>query len=431
MIPVLENDVDIDGDRLRVQSVSRAEHGAAEVAGDGANVSYVPDPNYHGPDRFTYVVADADGLADTATVEMTVTPVNDGPEAVGTIPNQMLNEGGDGVTVELTPFFSDIDGDPLTFSAETTDADVVAAAVTGASLVLSPVAYGDAVVTVTATDPGGLAATQRVTVGVSDGPVREVLTDAFAAMARSYLSSARMTLQRRVAPGAGAAGTDAGQSSGLRVGGRSVSLPDGHSLWDAAKEVVTGWLPDPTRMWDRFGQRMHPARSNPGPSLSAPGAPWSDSATPLSLSDLAPSDLANPLNRVRPPAGISGSNFTLGWGGQPADSASPGIAWSLWGQTDVQRFDGGSAEGASGAGGAGGDYDGDLRVGYLGLDAQLTSWLFGVALGRSNGTGDWNAGAASGRLSTSMTSAHPYLRWSSGATTVWTTLGAGRGRGPK
>ena len=66
---MLDNDVDLDGDRLHVRSVSPAGHGAAEVAADGTLVSYVPDPNYHGPDRFTYVVADADGLADTATVE--------------------------------------------------------------------------------------------------------------------------------------------------------------------------------------------------------------------------------------------------------------------------------------------------------------------------------------------------------------------------
>ena len=80
-IPVLDNDADLDGDRLRVESVSPAEHGVAEVAADGASVSYLPDANYHGPDRFTYVVADAGGLADTATVEVTVTPVNDAPEA--------------------------------------------------------------------------------------------------------------------------------------------------------------------------------------------------------------------------------------------------------------------------------------------------------------------------------------------------------------
>ena len=395
-IPVLDNDTDLDGDRLRVRSVSPAEHGAVEVAAAGTHVTYVPDPNYHGPDRFTYVVADMDGLADTATVEVTVVPVNDGPAAVSAIPDQLLDEGAEGVTVDLTPFFTDLDGDPLAFAAETSSADIVTAAVNGAALVLLPVTYGDATVTVTATDPGGLAATQRVTVGVSDRSGRAVLSDAFAAMARSYLSSARMTLERRVAPGARTGSTDAGQGSGLRVGGRSVALPDGHTFWDAAKQVVTGWLPDPEAMSNRFAPET-------------------------------PAGVSNPLHQIRAPAGISATDFTLAWGGQSADSARPGIAWSLWGQTDVQRYEGGAAELGSGLAGISGDYDGDLRVRYLGLDAQLPSWLFGVALGRSKGAGDWNAGTASGRLSTSMTSVHPYLRWSSGATAIWTTFGAGRG----
>ncbi|MDE2865669.1 MAG: tandem-95 repeat protein [Gemmatimonadota bacterium] len=407
-IPVLDNDADLDGDRLRVRSVSPAGHGAAEVAAGGTHVSYVPDPNYHGPDRFTYVVADMDGLADTATVEVTVVAVNDGPAAVGVIPDQLLDEGADGVTVDLTPFFTDLDGDPLAFTAETSNAEVVTAAVNGAALALLPVTYGDATVIVTATDPGGLAATQRVTVGVSDRSGRAVLSDAFAAMARSYLSSARMTLERRVAPGARTGGADAGQGSGLRVGGRSVALPDGHTFWDAAQRIVTGWLPDPEAM-------------------STPGAPWPAPDSEPSLSDLAPAGVANPLDQIRAPAGISATDFSLAWRGQSADSARPGVVWSLWGQTDVQRYDGGAAELGSGLTGISGDYDGDLRVRYLGLDAQLSSWLFGVALGRSKGAGDWNAGTASGRLSTSMTSVHPYLRWSSGATAIWTTFGAGRG----
>ncbi len=408
-IPVLDNDADLDGDRLRVQSVSAAGHGAAEVAADGTNVTYTPDPNYHGPDRFTYVVADPDGLADTATVEVTVTPVNDGPAAVGTIPDQRLDEGGDAVTVDLTPFFTDIDGDPLVFGAETSNADVVTAEVRGAALVLLPVVYGDATVTVTATDPAGLAATQRVTVGVSDRAARAVLSDAFAAMARSYLASARMTLERRVAPGTRAGSSDAGRQSGLRVGGRSVALPDGHALWDAAQQIVAGWLPDPQGMLSTLGAQRP--------------APY----TELSQPDLVLPAVSNPLAHLRPPAGISGTDFTLGWGGQTAGSARPGIAWSLWGQTDVQRFDGGAAEPGSGPAGIDGDYDGDLRVSYLGLDAELQSWLLGVALGSSRGAGDWNAGTASGRLSTSITSVHPYLRWSGGATSVWTTFGAGRG----
>ena len=362
VIPVLDNDADLDGDRLRVRSVSPAGHGTAEVAANATTVTYTPDPNYHGPDRFTYVVADADGLADTATVEITVAPVNDGPTPVGTIPDQLLDEGADAATVDLAPFFADIDGDPLDFSAETSNPDVVTAAVTGAALVLLPVAYGDATVIVTATDPGGLAATQRVAVGVSDRAARAVLNDAFAAMARSYLSSARMTLQRRVASGAYAGGTAAGPQSGLRVGGRAVSLRDVPILWASTQE-----------------------------------------------------------------APISATDFTFDWGGQVADSARPAVAWSLWGQADVQRYDGGTGEPGSGPAGIAADYDGDLRVQYLGLDAELPGWLFGVALGRSQGAGDWNAGSAGGKVSTSMTSVHPYLRWTRGATSVWTTFGAGRG----
>ena len=231
-IPVLDNDADLDGDRLRVRSVSPAGHGAAEVAGGGTHVTYVPDPNYHGPDRFTYVVADMDGLADTATVEVTVVPVNDGPEAVGTIPDQLLDEGADGVTVDLTPFFTDLDGDPLDFTAETSNADVVTPVVSGAALVLLPVTYGDATVIVTATDPGGLAATQRVTVGVSDRSGRAVLSDAFAVMARSYLSSARMTLERRVAPGARARGVP------MRASGRGCALEAGP--WRSRRGTPSG-----------------------------------------------------------------------------------------------------------------------------------------------------------------------------------------------
>ena len=416
-IPVLDNDTDLDGDRLRVRSVSPAGHGTAAAAADGSHVSYTPDPDYYGPDRFTYVVADAGGLADTATVEVTVVPVNDGPAAVGAIPDQLLDEGGGGATVDLTPFFADIDGDPLVFSAETSDADVVTATVQGAALVLLPVAYGDATVIVTATDPGGLTASQRVSVGVNDQAGRAVLSDAFAAMARSYLSSARMTLERRVAPGDHVAGTAAGRQSGLRVGGRSVALPGGGSealpdrtaLWDAAKQIATGWLPDPEGMLSTLG--------------AAPPAPGAR----LSLPDLALAGAPGPLNHIRSVAAVSGTDFTFGWGGQVADSARPGVAWSLWGQTDAQRYDGGSDELGPQLAGIDGDYDGDLRVGYLGLDAQLSNWLFGFAMGRSRGAGNWNAGTASGRLNTTMTSVHPYLRWSSGATSVWTTFGAGRG----
>ena len=73
---------------------------------------------------------------------------------------------GDEVTVDVSSFFSDPDGDELTYTAESSDAAVVAVSVSGSSLTATAVAAGTATVTVTAADPGGLTATQSAEVTV-------------------------------------------------------------------------------------------------------------------------------------------------------------------------------------------------------------------------------------------------------------------------
>ncbi len=196
-VDVLVNDTDPDGDRLRVESVSWAAHGTTHLA-SGGDVTYTPSANYHGTDRFTYVVSDGAGLTATAAVEVTVLSVNDAPVAVGEIPDQVLDEGGGATEVDLMPYFADVDGDALTYRAVSSDADVATVVVTGSLLTLTPVVHGTAAVAVTAEDPGGLAATQMFTVGVDDRLLRGVLGHTLAAMARSHLASARMTLGRRV-----------------------------------------------------------------------------------------------------------------------------------------------------------------------------------------------------------------------------------------
>ena len=80
VVDVLSNDRDPDGDRLRLASVGAAENGTTAVVSGG--IRYAPDLNWHGTDRFAYTVADAGGLTATATVTITVLPVNDPPEAV-------------------------------------------------------------------------------------------------------------------------------------------------------------------------------------------------------------------------------------------------------------------------------------------------------------------------------------------------------------
>ena len=55
-------------------------HGTIVFNVDGT-FTYTPTGNYHGPDSFTYTVTDANGATATATVSLTVTPVNDAPVA--------------------------------------------------------------------------------------------------------------------------------------------------------------------------------------------------------------------------------------------------------------------------------------------------------------------------------------------------------------
>jgi len=80
-IDVLNNDSDPDGDPLMVTFVSAPGNGTATINIPGYTVTYIPAPNYYGSDTFTYIISD--GIyTDTATVNITVVPVNDPPVAV-------------------------------------------------------------------------------------------------------------------------------------------------------------------------------------------------------------------------------------------------------------------------------------------------------------------------------------------------------------
>ena len=61
-------------------------------------------------------------------------------------------------------FFSDPDGDGLSYSATSSDGQVLGVSVAGSAVTVAALAPGTAVVTVTATDPGGLSASQSTSV---------------------------------------------------------------------------------------------------------------------------------------------------------------------------------------------------------------------------------------------------------------------------
>ena len=102
--------------------------------------------------------------------------VNRAPVAVGTLPDQRLNLDGM-LTVDVSPAFDDPDGDALTYVVSSSASGVATVQALGPRVTLTGVGEGVATMRVTATDPGGLSATQHFRVTVAAAPAPAPFTD--------------------------------------------------------------------------------------------------------------------------------------------------------------------------------------------------------------------------------------------------------------
>ena len=114
----------------------------------------------------TVTATDSRDATGTHTFTLTVLP-NTAPAPVGTIPTQTVSLGGSAGTVDLSSYFSDPDGNPLTYTATSSDTSKATASVSDATLSITPVAAGSATLTVTATDNSNATATQSFSVSVT------------------------------------------------------------------------------------------------------------------------------------------------------------------------------------------------------------------------------------------------------------------------
>lgn len=81
-IDVLANDSDADVETIWVIDTTDALKGTVDIIGDGPALTYTPHADATGTDTFTYTIRDQTGATDTATVFVTISPVNDPPTAV-------------------------------------------------------------------------------------------------------------------------------------------------------------------------------------------------------------------------------------------------------------------------------------------------------------------------------------------------------------
>ena len=109
-------------------------------------------------------------------VEVEVAEPNNPPRAVDTIPDRTVVVEGE-ASVDVAPYFTDPDGDELFYAAESSDTEVASVGVSGSTVGVTGEAEGEATITVTATDPGDLRATQQFDVTVEAAPPSDLVTE--------------------------------------------------------------------------------------------------------------------------------------------------------------------------------------------------------------------------------------------------------------
>lgn len=159
---------DPNGDRL-VYSAASSDPGVATASASDTTVTVAGVAP--GNASVTVTASDPGGLE--AEQSFSVTVPNRAPEPRGTMP-PITVPAGERVTVDASSYFTERDGEPLAYTAMSSNRAVVTVSVAGSTVTVTAVATGNAAVTVTARDPGGLTASQDFMVTVSE---RQRLTD--------------------------------------------------------------------------------------------------------------------------------------------------------------------------------------------------------------------------------------------------------------
>ena len=121
----IANDTDVEGDPLRVatifgfaaapgSTVLRPE-GEVRLGIDGRTITFTPALNWNGVFTVDYQVADSEGGTTDAALDFDVAPVND-PLTIVAQPPAVTYDDGAAVSLDMTPYLSDPDGDPILYT---------------------------------------------------------------------------------------------------------------------------------------------------------------------------------------------------------------------------------------------------------------------------------------------------------------------------
>jgi VCBS repeat-containing protein len=179
---VLANDTFENAGRI-VYDHTEPAHGTVTIDAQG-NAVYTPGTGFTGTDTFTYTVQ-SNGTFETATVTIAINTAPDAAPVATPIGNR-AGVDGQGVSIDVHSYFSDPDGDTLSYSATGLPANVAIDPATGiisgtlGTHASTTVASGAYAIVVTASDGRGGMVSQSFTLNVSN-PAPTPVDDAFSA----------------------------------------------------------------------------------------------------------------------------------------------------------------------------------------------------------------------------------------------------------
>ncbi len=129
VIDVLLNDTDENGDPLTVAQVTQPTNGTVTLI--GGVITYTPNPDFFGSDTFNYLVTDGNGGTVSASVTVTINPINDAPRfttfgSIFTLPIdgsevivggpsfEMPGDGSDKITIQYSGA-TDVENNPVSY----------------------------------------------------------------------------------------------------------------------------------------------------------------------------------------------------------------------------------------------------------------------------------------------------------------------------
>ncbi len=371
---------DPDGDPLTFAAVSdNVGVAVAEVAEGGSELTL----RAVAAGEAVVVVTATDPFDAEASQPLTLTVrTNAAPEVAQPLPAQTVLAGTASEPLDLTPYFDDPDGDPLTYAAVSSNPEVATAGVAGDLLTLTGVGAGAVVVTVTARDPHGGEAGQTVTVTVTAADPAWVKAWA-ARFGRTVSGHVLDGVQERLraVPQPGFQAT----LGGHRLGGISEEAAQefgnwqlgGRAAFQRELELLAGWTDDEQQMGNGGPQQGSTAR-----------------------------DL------------FTSSAFSLTVGNADEGGGGGGFG-AVWGRGAVSHF--GGQDGAL-------SLDGEVATGMVGIDWVSRRWRTGLALAMSRGSGGYSAGVHSGEIESKLTGLFPWVGYDvTDRISVWAAAGYGAG----